>query len=113
MEQPTPTKPVMDVMPPKPPAEHDGEASMSDRTRTEAGEGKSTLAVHTAPPLSDDDKASAEAQKNDASLKPTPKQKPAAHTASPKPHGPAAAITLVILGMAVLSALAILVYLNS
>jgi hypothetical protein len=38
---------------------------------------------------------------------------PKPHTSAPKTHGPALAITGVVLGMLVLSALAILIYLNS
>jgi len=113
MEQSTPTKPVMDVMPPKPAAAAPV-LPPSDAAESAPGESNDSLTVHTAPPLSDDDKASTEAQKH---ITPTPKseqkQKAAAHTAPPKPRGPAGAITAVVLGMIVLSALAILVYLNS
>lgn len=77
---------------------------------TKAEQDKDPLAVHQAPPLSDDDKTST-ASGSDAA--PQPEQKPTAHTAAPKPHGPAAAITTVILAMLLLSALAVLVYLNS
>ncbi len=89
---------------PQPSGEHDGEASMSDRTRTpEVG------AVHAAPPLSDDDKPTEAPKQDDA-----PAQMPASSAhAAPKSHGPAAAITFVVLAMILLSALAILVYLNS
>jgi hypothetical protein len=38
---------------------------------------------------------------------------PKPHTSAPKTHEPALAITGVVLGMLVLSALAILIYLNS
>jgi len=71
---------------------------------------KESLAVHTAPPLNDEDKTSAAPE---AVEQQTAQQKPAAHTDAPRPHGPAAAITAVILGMLLLSALAILIYLNS
>ena len=81
-----------------------GAAPVSDRTRTpEAG------AVHAAPPLSDDDKPTEAPKQDDA-----PAQMPASSAhAVPKSHGPAAAITFVVLAMILLSALAILVYLNS
>ena len=92
------------------------ETSATQRAESELAGGstaqKPEMAVHAAPPLSDDDKADA-AQSETAQTSSEKPKKPAAHAGAPKTHGPALAITAVVLAMIGLSALAILVYLNS
>lgn len=105
---------------PQPLGEHDGEEPMSGRTRTlESGSKKGTtrpaepLTVHVAPPADGDDQP--------ANQQPVQPEKPVeatqpskVHTPkAPKKHGPALAITGVVLGMLLLAGLAILIYLNS